>query len=165
MKGCLNQDCDFQLGSFNDWQWVYYEVMFWSIPLKEKDLRSGLPLSNVLLKRVQLMIFLMHKYSQSKYCDRRRQSFITYGGTFINQARSAFRNTFPLNYVLINSISISQGVPFLSRALRMTALANIKLLTYVLWKPLEWAFNGKYLLRGCIGPKSTLQFEVKLFVQ
>lgn len=92
------------------------------------------------------MIFLMHKYSRSKYCDRRSQSFKTYGGTFINKARSAFKNTFPLNYVLINSISISQAVPFLSRALIMTALANIKLLTYVLWKPLEWAFNGKYLL-------------------
>ncbi len=72
-----------------------YEVMFWSIPLKEK--KSSLPLSNVLLKRLQLMIFLMHKYSRSKYCDRRSQSFITYGGTFINKARSAFRNTFPLN--------------------------------------------------------------------
>ncbi len=95
VKGCLNQDCGFQLGTFNDWQWVPYEVMFWSIPLKEK--KSSLPLSNVLLKRLQLMIFLMHKYSRSKYCDRRSQSFTTYGGTFINKARSAFRNTFPLN--------------------------------------------------------------------
>lgn len=158
-------ECGSQLHAFNDWQRAHYEVMFWSLPLKGKDLRSSLPLSNVLLKRVQLMIFLMHKYSRSKCCDSRSQSFKTYDGTFINKARSAFKNTFPLNYVLINSISISQAVPFLSRALIMTALANIKLLTYVLWKPLEWAFNGKYLLWGCIGPKSSLQFEVKLFVQ
>lgn len=96
VKGCLNQDCGFQLGTFNDWQWVHLwgHVLIHSSQRKKK---SSLPLSNVLLKRLQLMIFLMHKYSRSKYCDRRSQSFITYGGTFINKARSAFRNTFPLN--------------------------------------------------------------------